>query len=85
MINILKDLLNIKKLKYFKIVKNYKLINKKIFNENFPNYETQILVEFNAFHAYHIFLAYLSNYFSRKFKSKIVGVYNFSLLVSDLY
>ena len=84
MINILKDLLNIKKLKYFKIVKNYKLINKKIFNENFPNSETQILVEFNAFHADHIFLSYLSNYFSRKFKSKIVGFYNFSLLVSDL-
>ena len=84
MINILKDLINIKKLKYFKIVKNYKLINKKIFNKNFHNSDTQILVEFNAFHCDHVFLSYLSNYFSQKFKSKIVGFYNFSLLISDL-
>ena len=74
----------LKKFKYLGIVKNYKSINKKIFNKNFPNSETQILVEFNAFHADHIFLSYLSNYFSQKFKSKIIGFYNFSLLISDL-
>lgn len=84
MINILKNLLNIKKFKYFKIVKNYKLINKKIFDKNFTNSDTQILVEFNAFHSDHVFLSYLSNYFSQKFKSKIIGFYNFSLLISDL-
>ncbi len=84
MISILKNLFNIKKIKYFKIVKNYKLVNKKIFNKNFHNSDTQILVEFNAFHCDHVFLSYLSNYFSQKFKSKIVGFYNFSLLLSDL-
>ena len=31
-----------------------------------------------------MFLSYLSNYFSQKFKSKIIGFYNFSLLISDL-
>ena len=84
MIGMLKNLFNIKKLKYFKIVKNYKLTNKKIFDKNFHNSDTQILVEFNAFHCDHVFLSYLSNYFSQKFKSKIIGFYNFSLLVSDL-
>jgi len=67
-----------------KIVYRYKRINKKIFNNNFSNSNTQILVEFNAFHSDHVFLSYLSNYFSRKFKSKIVGFYNFSVLLSDL-
>ena len=73
-----------KKLNNFNILKKYKSINKKIFNKNFPNSNTQVLVEFNAFQSDHIFLSYLSNYFSRKFKSKIIGFYNFSLLLSDL-
>lgn len=73
-----------KKLKNFKIVRNYKLINKKIFNKDFSNSNTQVLVEFNAFHSDHIFLSYLSNYFSQKFKSKIIGFHNFSLLITDL-
>lgn len=73
-----------KKLKNFYILKKYKSTNKKIFNKNFPNSNTQVLVEFNAFQSDHIFLSYLSNYFSGKFKSKIIGFYNFSLLLSDL-
>tara|TARA_B110000971_G_scaffold218012_1_gene256000 strand:+ start:554 stop:2221 length:1668 start_codon:yes stop_codon:yes gene_type:complete len=68
-----------------KIVYRYKRINKKIFNNNFSNSNTQILVEFNAFHSDHIILSYLSNYLSKKYKSKIVGFYNFSLLISELH
>ena len=67
-----------------KIVTNYKKLNQKIFRKKHEKSNSQILVEFNAFHADHIFLSYISNYFSKKFKSKIIGFYNFSLLISDI-
>jgi hypothetical protein len=67
-----------------KIVENYKLKNKQIFNKKYTDSNSQILVEFNAFHSDHIFLSYISNYFSNKYKSKIISFYNFSLLISDL-
>ena len=67
-----------------KIVTNYKKLNQKIFRKKHEKSNSQILVEFNAFHADHIFLSYISNYFSKKFKSKIIGFYNYSLLISDI-
>lgn len=72
------------KIKKLKILKKYKSINRKIFNKNFSNSNSEVLVEFNAFQSDHIFLAYLANYFSQKFRAKIIGFYNFSLLLSDL-
>ena len=49
----------------------------------FSNSDTQILVEFNAFHVIMFFVLFVQLFFT-KFKSKIIGFYNFSLLVSDL-
>ena len=66
------------------IVYNFKKFNRKVFSNNKDNYESQVLVEFNALHSDHIFLAYLSNYFSKKYKSKIVAFYNFKLIISPL-
>ena len=68
-----------------KIVTNYKKLNQKIFRKKHEKSNSQILVEFNAFHSDHIILSYLSNYLSKKYKSKIVGFYNFSLLISELH
>ena len=66
------------------IVYNFKKFNKKVFSNNNDNYSSQVLVEFNAFHSDHIFLAYLSNFFSKKYGSKIIAFYNYKLIVSPL-
>ena len=67
-----------------KIVHRYKKLNQEIFEKKYQNSNSQILIEFNAFHSDHIILSYLANYLSEKFKSKIVSFYNFSLIISDL-
>ena len=66
------------------IINKFKKFNKKIFLNNEKESKKEILVEFNAFHSDHIFLAYLSNFFSKKYKAKIVGFYNLHLIVSSL-
>ena len=66
------------------ITYNFKKFNKKIFFNNISEDKRQILVEFNAFHSDHVMLSYISNYLAKKYKSKIVGFYNFGLLLSDL-
>jgi hypothetical protein len=66
------------------IIHKYKKKNKNIFNNHYRNSKSQVLVEFNAFHSDHVFLSYLSNYLAQKYKSKIVGFHNFSLMVTKL-
>jgi hypothetical protein len=67
-----------------KIVYEYKKINKKIFKKNYLNSNSQILVEFNAFHSDHIILSYLANVLANKFKSKIISFHNYGLIISDI-
>ncbi len=58
--------------KYFR----KKFIKKK----NIP--ENKILLEFNAFHSYHVPVAYFSNYLKNKFQSELVGYFNYKILSS---
>jgi len=78
----LKKIINFVKKKI--IIYKYKKKNRVIFNNHYKNSESQVLVEFNSFHSDHIFLSYLSNYFAQKYKSKIIGFHNFSLMVTKL-
>ena len=58
--------------KYFR----KKFIKKK----NIP--ENKIMLEFNAFHSYHVPVAYFSNYLKNKFQSELVGYFNYKILSS---
>ena len=69
--------------KNLRIINKYKKINSKLFSSNKKTKDI-ILVEFNAFHSDHLFFSYFSNVLSKKFDAKIVGFYNFKLIVSKL-
>ena len=62
-----------------KFIKNNKCV---FFNKNKKN--SEILVEFNAYHPGHIAISYLANVIAKKNKSKINAFYNYSLLTSPL-
>ena len=61
-----------------KIVHRYKKLNQEIFEKKYQNSNSQILIEFNAFHSDHIILSYLANYLSENLNLKIVS---FTILV----
>ena len=44
--------------------------------------ESKILLEFNAFHSYHVPVAYFSNFLKNKFQSELVGYFNYKILSS---
>ena len=68
---------------YF-ITKKFKIFNKKIFKTKKIKSDTIILVEFNAFHTSHIALSNMANILRKKYNSKILAFYNYSIIVSKL-
>lgn len=46
--------------------------------------KTQVLVEFNAFHNFHVSSSYLVNFLKEKHHSKIVAFFNYTILSSNL-
>ena len=52
---------------YFKI---------KFSNTNRDLFKSEILLEFNAFHSYHVPIAYFSNFLKKKYNSNLVGFFN---------
>lgn len=59
------------------------------FKKRFPikkkNTNSIILLEFNAFHSYHVPVSYFSNFLSRKYDdSNLVGFFNYKILSSPL-
>jgi hypothetical protein len=71
-------------IKNFFVIKKYKSLNKKIFKRKNAKYDSEILIEFNTFASYHVLVSYFANYLSKRFSSKIVGYYNYSLIASNL-
>ena len=63
--------------------KKFKKNNRFLFFKN-KNKNSEILVEFNAYHPVHIAISYLVNIIAKKNKSKINAFYNYSLLTSPL-
>ena len=68
----------------FRIVNKFKRLNNYLFFKKKVNSNNIILVEFNAFHSDHIFFSYFSNVLAKKYNAKILGFYNFKLIVSKL-
>ena len=60
-------------------IKNNKFV---FFNKDKKN--SEILVEFNAYHPVHIAISYLANVIAKKNKSEINAFYNYSLLTSPI-
>ena len=68
-----------------KIIDDYCLFNKRLFNKLLSNKKKgEILVEFNAFHPFHIGASIMSNLLANKFSAKINSYVGFTLLVSPL-
>ena len=66
----------------YKIKKNLKKYFKKKFVKKKITTESKILLEFNAFHSYHVPVAYFSNFLKNKFQSELVGYFNYKILSS---
>jgi len=65
--------------------KKLKLFFKKRFANKKKNKNNIVLLEFNAFHSYHIPVSYFSNYLSEKYNdSNLVGFFNYKILSSPL-
>ena len=62
-----------------KFIKNNKFV---FSNKNKKN--SEILVEFNAYHPGHIAISYLANVIAKKNRSEINAFYNYSLVISPL-
>ena len=66
----------------FLCIQKFKKENKKFFKSNKSKKIT--LIEFNAFYSTHFFLALISNFFSKKFDTKILAYFNHYLINSDI-
>ena len=71
---------------FFEIYYRKKIVRENI--KHFKNLEktnkSQILLEFNAFHNFHISSSYLVNFLKKKFGYKIIGFFNYTILSSNL-
>jgi len=77
------------KLKMLKFFSKIKITNKlksyfknKFKNTNNELFRSEILLEFNAFQSYHVPVAYFANFLKKKYKSNIVGFFNYKILSS---
>lgn len=73
-----------KYLKDYYTTKKFKIFNKKIFRPKKSKSNPIILIEFNAFHTSHIALSNMANILVKKYNSKILAFYNYSIIVSNL-
>ena len=75
----------IKSLNEFIVNNKLKFFFKKRFTNKKKNKSNKVLLEFNAFHSYHIPVSYFSNYLSKKYNdSNLVGFFNYKILSSPL-
>lgn len=67
-------------------LKNYKYrkFNKNIFKNNKYSENGFVLLEFNAFNDFHVVNSVLVNFLKKKFRCKIKGFFNYSLISSPL-
>lgn len=63
---------------------NLKIFFKRKFRLKKKNNENNILLEFNAFHSYHIPVSYFANYLADKYDSNLIGYFNYKLISSPL-
>ena len=65
------------------ITNKLKSYYKKKFNgtNSYPT-KSKILIEFNAFHSYHIPVSYFANYLKNKYKCKLIAYFNYKIISS---
>ena len=62
----------------------YKKFNKTLFKNKQSSNDGVILIEFNAFNDFHVVNSVLANFLKKKFRCKIKGFFNYSVLSSTL-
>jgi len=81
MINCLKNQINKNSSLYKSFIKHNKKMFPKLDNKK---KDGEILIEFNAFHSFHIPISYFANYFKNLHNTEIKAFFNYSIIAAPL-